>query len=106
MEYDHNVSRKKKPAVTLPGTVEKIIPPSRYAGEPEKAEIAVEGADPLYKEIRVENTLQDAEGNEVGLIPGAEVEVTIEAEPHQTAPKKPSQLKVGSEEPEPNERNQ
>jgi len=82
VEYDHNVSRKKKPAVTLPGTVEKIIPPSQYADEP------VECADPVYKEIRVENTLQDEEGREVALRPGAEVEVTIEAEPHQTTPKK------------------
>jgi hypothetical protein len=96
VEYDHNVSRKKKPAVTLPGTVEKIIPPSQYGGEPEKAEISVEGADPLYKEIRVENTLQDEEGKEVGLKPGAEVEVTIEAEPHQTTPKQSPQLDVGS----------
>lgn len=86
----NNVSRKKKPTITLPGTVEKIIPPNRYAGEPEKAEIAVEGAEPLYKEIRIDNTLRDEEGNEVGLTPGAEVEVTIEAETHQTKPKKPS----------------
>jgi len=90
------VSRKKKPTVTLPGTVEKIIPPSPYSGEPEKAEISVEGADPLYKEIRVENKLQDEEGKEVGLKPGAEVEVTIEAAPHQTTPKETSQ----SDEPE------
>ena len=81
------MSKKKKSAVTLPGTVEKIVPSSRY--EPEKAEIAVDGADPLYKEIRVENKLQDEEGKEVGLKAGAEVEVTIEAEPHQTTAKKP-----------------
>ena len=86
-----NVSRKKKPTVTLPGTVEKIITSIRYSGEPEKAEIAVEGADPLYKEIRVENTLLDEEGKEVGLKPGADVQVTIEAEPLQTTPKEPSQ---------------
>lgn len=82
------MSRKNKPAVTLPGTVEKIIPPSY--DEPEKAEIAVDGADPLYKEIRVENKLEDGEGKEVGLKPGAQVEVTIEADPQETTPKKPS----------------
>lgn len=76
--------------MTLPGTVEKIIPPPPYADEPEKVEIAVEGADPLYKEIRIENTLRDEEGKEVGLTPGAEIEVTIEAEAHHTTPKKPS----------------
>lgn len=84
------MSRKKKPVVTLPATVEKVIPPSPYFGEPEKVEIAIEGADPLYKEIRIENTLRDEEGKEVGLTPGAEIEVTIEAETHQTSPKKPS----------------
>lgn len=85
-----NVSKKKKPTVTLPGTVEKIIPPVKYAGEPEKAEIAVEGADPLFKEIRIENTLRDEDGKEVALTPGAEVDVTIEGETHQTTPKEPS----------------
>jgi hypothetical protein len=81
---------KKKEALTLPGTVEKIIP-SPYSREPEKAEIAVEGADPLYREIRIENKLQDEEGKEVELKPGAEVDVTIAAEPHQTTSKKHSQ---------------
>ena len=81
------MSKKKKPAVTLPATVEKIVPPRWH--EPEKAEISVDGADHLYKEIRVENKLQDEEGKEVGLKAGAEVEVTIEAEPHQTTAKKP-----------------
>jgi hypothetical protein len=94
-----DVSRKNKPTVTLPGTVEKIIPPSQYAGEPEKAEIAVEGADPLYKEIRIENTLQDEEGKEVGLKPGADVAVTIEAEPHQTTPKRLSQSQKSTKTP-------
>jgi hypothetical protein len=46
---------------------------------PDKAQIAVEGADDLYKEIRVENTLQDEDGKPVALKKGAEVEVTIEA---------------------------
>lgn len=75
-----------KPTVTLPGTVEKIIE-TKYTGEPEKAEIAVEGADPLYKEIRIENTLIDERGNEVKLKLGAEVEVTVEAEAKATVPK-------------------
>jgi hypothetical protein len=85
------MGKRKKPAITLPGTVEKIIP-APFSSEPEKAEISVEGADPLYKEIRIENKLQDEEGNEVGLKPGAEVDVTIEAEPGATKPKKPARL--------------
>jgi len=78
--------RKKKPAVTLPGRVEKIIP-TQYGNEPEKAEIAIESADPLYKEIRIENKLADEEGKEVALKPGAEVEITVEADPQATKPR-------------------
>ena len=69
---------KKKPAITLPGRVEKIIP-ANY--EPEKAQIAVEGADPLYREIRVVNALEDEQGKKVKLEAGAEVDVTIAADP-------------------------
>ena len=68
----------EKPSVTLPGKVEKIIP-GVVPAMPDKAQIAVEGADDLYKEIRVENTLQDEDGKPVALKKGAEVEVTIEA---------------------------
>lgn len=74
-----------KATVTLPGIVEKIIKPA-IPTEPEKAQIAVEGADHLYREIRVENRLKDADGKEVALKPGAEVDVTIEAGPHDTKP--------------------
>jgi hypothetical protein len=70
----------EKAEVTLPGVVEKVIPPV-HPSEPEKAQIAVEGAEELYREIRVENTLQDGDGNLVSLKEGAEVEVTIAADP-------------------------
>jgi hypothetical protein len=76
----------EKPSTTLPGTVEKIIK-SPHPSEPEKAQIAIEGADHLYKEIRIENTLTDENGNEVRLKPGAEVEVTVEADPEHTTAK-------------------
>ena len=79
-------STVEKAAVTLPGTVEKIIPPIT-PGQPEKAQIVVEGAEHLYKEIRVENALQDESGNEVTLKEGARVEVTIEADPEAIKPK-------------------
>ena len=75
---------KKKPAaseaatVTLPGTVEKVIK-STNPKEPDKAQIAVEGADELYREIRIDNALQDEKGEKVALKVGTEVEVTVEA---------------------------
>jgi hypothetical protein len=43
----------EKPNTRLSGTVEKIIKPVNQ-GEPEKAEINVEQADHLYREIRIE----------------------------------------------------
>jgi hypothetical protein len=76
----------EKAAVTLSGTVEKIIPPIT-PNHPEKAQISVEGAEDLYKEIRVENTLQDVSGNEVVLKKGAKVDITIEADPEATKKK-------------------
>jgi hypothetical protein len=76
----------EKPSVTLPGTVEKIIPPT--AAEPEKAQIAVEGAEDLYQELRIENTLQDEHGKKVALKSGAHVDVTIEADKNATHEKR------------------
>jgi uncharacterized protein YfaS (alpha-2-macroglobulin family) len=76
-----------KPSVKLPATVEKIIQPMN-AEEAEKAQINIqEGADPLYKEIRIENTLTDKDGKEVKLKKGAKVEVTVEANPSGIVPK-------------------
>jgi hypothetical protein len=77
---------EKKANVRLPGTVEKIIP---AVGDhmPEKAEIKIEGADDLYREVRIENKMIDAGGNTVKLKKGAEVDVTIEADKKDTSPK-------------------
>jgi hypothetical protein len=75
----------ENPSTTLPGTVEKIIKPLT-PNEPEKAQIAVEGADHLYREIRIENALVDENGDRVRLKPGAEVEVTVEAPREGTIP--------------------
>jgi protein involved in polysaccharide export with SLBB domain len=72
-----------KPSTTLPATVEKIIKPI-VPSEPEKAQIAIHGADHLYREVRIDNTLTDENGEKVRLKPGAEVEVTIAAEPEAT----------------------
>ncbi|MGA8619896.1 MAG: hypothetical protein WB660_15420 [Candidatus Sulfotelmatobacter sp.] len=76
----------EKPSTTLPAVVEKVIKP-QTPGEPEKAQITVEGADHLYRELRIENTLTDENGDKVRLKPGAEVEVTIEAPADATAAK-------------------
>jgi hypothetical protein len=72
--------KKKKASAKLPGTVEKVIKPHPGSSEPEKAQIAVHGADALYRELRVPNKLTDEDGNKVKLEKGAEVEVKIETE--------------------------
>jgi hypothetical protein len=51
----------KKPRTKKPAIVQKIIA-SPHPEIPEKAEIAVHGADELYREIRIENTLEDDKG--------------------------------------------
>jgi hypothetical protein len=76
----------KKLRATKPGRVQKVIKPI-HADIPEKAEIAVEGADDLYKEIRIENTLEDEQGREVKLKEGAKVDVVVEADSDATVPK-------------------
>jgi hypothetical protein len=73
-------------SVTLPGTVNKVIK-SPDPSEPDKAQIVVEGADELYREIRIDNALQTDKGEEVALKPGTEVDVTVEAPADATTPK-------------------
>jgi len=73
----------KKPKTTKPGWVRKIIKPIRPS-LPEKAAIEVRDADHLYKEIRIDNALEDANGKKVKLKEHAEVDVVVEADPQAT----------------------
>ena len=77
----------KKPHTTIPAFVEKIIKPRPHSGEPEKAQLEVKGADHYYREIRIENKLKDEKGRTVGLKEGAEVELTVKADPENTVSK-------------------
>lgn len=70
---------EKTAKTTKPGIVQKIIVPPTPS-EPEKAEISIQGADDLYKEIRIENALEDESGKQVKLKPGAHVNVTVETD--------------------------
>jgi hypothetical protein len=67
------------PSVTMPGTVDKIIPASG-PNQREKAQIAVDGADRRYRDLRFENVLTDEHGDDVRLKKGTHVEVTVVAE--------------------------
>ena len=66
-------------STTLPGTVDKIIPAS-HSIRSERAQIAVEGADHRYRDLRIENILTDENGDDVKLKKGARVGVTITAD--------------------------
>jgi hypothetical protein len=78
-------SMTEKPRAIRPGVVEKIIKPLNPK-DPEKAQIVIEGADHLYKEIRIENALEDDQGNKVKLKEHAHVDVVVEAKPEATVP--------------------
>lgn len=69
----------EQPSVTMPGTVDKIIPSLRL-NQPDRAQIAVDGADRRYRDLRIENTLTDEHGDDVSLEKGAHVEVTVTAQ--------------------------
>jgi len=62
----------------MKGKVDKVVKPV-YPGQKEKAQIEVEDAEPLYRELRVDNEVVDENGHKSALEPGAEVDVVIEA---------------------------
>lgn len=70
----------EQPSAIMSGTVDKLIP-SPGPSQPEKAQIAVYGADRGYRDLRIENTLTDEHGDDVKLKKGAHVDGTVTAEP-------------------------
>src|SRR5262249_38486396 len=70
----------------LSGTVRKIIK-TVAPSQSDKAEIAINEGDDLYREIRVENVVTDERGEKAELKPGAELDVTIEADSDATTRK-------------------
>jgi hypothetical protein len=66
----------EQPSITMPGTVEEIIP-AQNPRQPEKADISVDGAHQPHSAFRVENTLTDQDGGEVRLKKGAHVHITV-----------------------------
>ena len=79
------MAKKRK---KLKGTVHKIIKSLRPS-EPEKAQIDIQGADDLYREIRIDNELADEKGDKAQLKKGADVDVIVEADSSATV-KKPA----------------
>jgi hypothetical protein len=67
----------EQPTVTMPEPLRKS---SLHHVQPGKAQIAVDGADHRYRNLRIENTLTDGHGDDVRLEKGTSVEVTVRAE--------------------------
>ena len=64
------------PTVKLHGVVDKIVPPVDANGTG-KAQIVIQEAEELYKEIRIDNALENGDGETVKLKHGTEVDVII-----------------------------
>lgn len=75
MKHTPIVKKRKK----LHGTVEKIIKPLA-SSQPEKAQIGIDEADDLYREIRVENVVTDENGQKERLAAGTKVDVIVEVD--------------------------
>jgi len=76
----------KKKRKTMRGTVKKVLKPA-YLSDTEKAQIDIEEADDLYREIRVPNVLTDEKGEKSALKEGAEGDIAIEADSSATLKK-------------------
>jgi hypothetical protein len=70
----------EQPSATMAGTVYKIIPSPR-PNQPEQAQIAIDGAEHRYRDLRIDNTFTDEHGDDVKLKKGAHVDVTVTAAP-------------------------
>lgn len=77
------VGKKRK---KLHGTVQKIIKPFDR-NQPDKAQIDIQDADDLYREIRIDNEVTDEKGTKAQLKVGAEVDVIVEADSSATLKK-------------------
>jgi hypothetical protein len=72
----NGVQAPEEPSTIMSGTVDRIIP-SPGLRQPERAQITIESADGGYRELRIENSLTDRNGDEVTLKKGAHVEITV-----------------------------
>jgi hypothetical protein len=71
----------ESPSVTVPGTVEKILPVTAH--QPEKAQVAIAGAAKAHRDFQIENVMTDEHGDDVKLKKGSSVEVTV-SQPHKS----------------------
>ena len=77
---------RKKKQKKMRSCVQKVIQPL-IPGEPERAQIGIDEAEHLYREIRVENVVTDEKGEKGSLKPGVEVDIILEADADATTKK-------------------
>jgi len=73
------------------GRVRRVIRPP-HPGVPEKVQIEVDDADDLYRDLRIENAMEDENGNKRKLKAETPVDVVIETSEEQTAPPRRKQV--------------
>jgi hypothetical protein len=77
----------RRPWKTVPAVAKQIIKP-RFPHQAEKVEISISEADELFREIRIENSFSDHTGQTLGLVAGADLDITFEADRKDTVKKK------------------
>lgn len=78
------MAKKKR---KLRATVEKVIK-AAVPTQPDKAQINIEEADDLYREIRIENVVTDDDGQKAQLKPGEQVDLIVETDGDATTKKR------------------
>ena len=90
-QYDGGMAKleRRRPWKAASGTVEKVLK-SPYPNKSDTVQIAVTEADHLFREIRIENTFTDIDGQPVALKHGAHVDVIFEADAKDTVRQEPA----------------
>ncbi len=70
--------QRDRPYKTVSAVVNKLLKPS--SSTPEKVEICIGAAEPLFRELRLDNTMTTPQGEVVALKQGVHVDVTFEAD--------------------------
>ncbi len=83
----------QKSSVTVSGTVDKIIT-SLSSGEPEKAQLLIDGVDHSSQQIRLVNTLRDEKNDEVQLKADTEVRLAIRSQINDNQAKEQDQCAI------------
>ena len=86
-EYDRASNQQRtRPWKKVSGNVQRIIKDA-YNYRADVVEINIPQADDLFREIRIENTFADLDGQKVSLKQGAHLEITFEADAKDTVRK-------------------